>query len=128
MRVLSTVKEFMFPESHAHSFASIAYSSAYTRFHYIAAYTCALLNNQPMGFYSPDTILNDAKRHGLKGLPIDVQHSDWFCTLEELKETDRDKYVGSVCRQSRLQVCTRIAGGDWKCDCRIPTDGWSVRV
>ena len=94
MRVLSTVKEFMFPESHAHSFASIAYSSAYTRFHYIAAYTCALLNNQPMGFYSPDTILNDAKRHGLKGLPIDVQNSDWFCTLEELRETDRNKYTG----------------------------------
>jgi len=94
MRVLSTVKEFMFPESHAHSFASIAYSSAYIRFHYLAAYTCALLNNQPMGFYSPETILNDAKRHGLKGLPIDVQHSDWFCTLEELKETDRNKCVG----------------------------------
>jgi hypothetical protein len=94
MRVLSTVKEFMFPESHAHSFASIAYSSAYTRLHYVAAYTCGLLNNQPMGFYSPATILNDAKRHGLKGLPIDVQHSEWFCTLEELKETDRDKYTG----------------------------------
>ncbi len=94
MRVLSTVKEFMFPESHAHSFASIAYSSAYTRFHYLAAYTCALLNNQPMGFYSPATILNDAKRHGLKGLPIDVQHSEWFCTLEELKETDHDRYTG----------------------------------
>jgi error-prone DNA polymerase len=94
MRVLATVKEFMFPESHAHSFASIAYSSAYTRFHYIAAYTCALLNNQPMGFYSPDTILNDAKRHGLKGLPIDVQNSEWFCTLEELKETDRINYAG----------------------------------
>jgi error-prone DNA polymerase len=94
MRILSTVKEFMFPESHAHSFASIAYSSAYTRFHYIAAYTCALLNNQPMGFYSPDTILNDAKRHGLKGLPIDVQNSDWFCTLEDLKETDRSRYIG----------------------------------
>jgi len=95
MRVLSTVKEFMFPESHAHSFASIAYSSAYTRFHYIAAYTCALLNNQPMGFYSPATILNDAKRHGLKGLPIDVQNSEWFCTLEELKEAERDRYSGS---------------------------------
>jgi error-prone DNA polymerase len=94
MRVLSTVKEFMFPESHAHSFASIAYSSAYTRFHYIAAYTCALLNNQPMGFYSPATILNDAKRHRLKGLPIDVQHSKWFCTLEELKEEDRTRYAG----------------------------------
>ncbi len=93
MRVLSTVKEFMFPESHAHSFASIAYSSAYTRFHYIAAYTCALLNNQPMGFYAPATILNDAKRHGLKGLPLDVQHSEWFCTLEELKQ-EETKYAG----------------------------------
>jgi error-prone DNA polymerase len=93
MRVLSMVKEFMFPESHAHSFASIAYSSAYTPFHYIAAYTCALLNNQPMGFYSPATILNDAKRHGLKGLPLDVQHSDWFCTLEKLKEVDRRTYT-----------------------------------
>jgi error-prone DNA polymerase len=82
MRVLATVKEFMFPESHAHSFASIAYSSAYTRFHFPAAYTCALLNNQPMGFYSPATILNDAKRHGLKCLPLDVQHSEWKCTLE----------------------------------------------
>jgi error-prone DNA polymerase len=118
----------MFPESNAHSFASIAYSSAYTRFHYIAAYTCALLNNQPMGFYSPDTILKDAKRHGLKGLPIDVQNSDWFCTLEELKETDCNKYTGPFCRQSRLQICTRIAAGDRKCDCRIPRGGWAIRV
>jgi error-prone DNA polymerase len=94
MRVLATVKEFMFPESHAHSFASIAYSSAYTRFHYIAAYTCALLNNQPMGFYSPATILNDAKRHGLKSRPIDVQHSGWFCTLENLKEAENNRYAG----------------------------------
>jgi error-prone DNA polymerase len=93
MRVLSTVKEFMFPESHAHSFASIAYSSAYTRFHYLAAYTCALLNNQPMGFYSPATILNDAKRHGLKVLPLNVQHSDWLCTLEAVKQADWDSYT-----------------------------------
>jgi error-prone DNA polymerase len=83
LRILSTVREFMFPESHAHSFASIAYSSAYTKFHYLAAYTCALLNNQPMGFYSSSTIINDAKRHGLKVLPIDVQQSEWNCTLEE---------------------------------------------
>lgn len=88
LRILSTVREFMFPESHAHSFASIAYSSAYTKFHYLAAYTCALLNNQPMGFYSPSTIINDAKRHGLKVLPIDVQRSEWNCTLEELNDTE----------------------------------------
>ena len=94
MRVLSTVREFMFPESHAHSFASIAYSSAYTRHHFPAAYVCALFNNQPMGFYSPATIANDIKRHRVKVLPIDVQRSDWFCTLEELSEDDRKKYVG----------------------------------
>ena len=94
LRILSTVREFMFPESHAHSFASIAYSSAYTKFHYLAAYTGALLNNQPMGFYSPSTIVNDAKRHGLKVLPIDVQHSEWNCTLETLSEVERTKYTG----------------------------------
>jgi error-prone DNA polymerase len=94
MRVLATVKEFMFPESHAHSFASIAYSSAYTRYHYAAAYTCALFNNQPMGFYSPATIANDAKRHRVKIVPIDVQRSAWFCTLEELSEDDGARCAG----------------------------------
>lgn len=93
LRILSTVREFMFPESHAHSFASIAYSSAYTKFHYLAAYTCALLNNQPMGFYSPSTIINDAKRHGLKVLPIDIQHSEWNCTLETLSKVERTKHT-----------------------------------
>jgi error-prone DNA polymerase len=96
MRLLASVREFMFPESHAHSFASIAYSSAYARFHYVAAYTCALFNNQPMGFYSPATIANDAKRHGLKILPIDVQHSEWFCTLEALKGGNPAGYVGPL--------------------------------
>jgi error-prone DNA polymerase len=92
IRILSSVREFMFPESHAHSFASIAYSSAYVKFHYLAAYTCAMLNNQPMGFYSPATLINDAKRHGLKVLPIDVQHSEWLCTLEGFAETDHKQY------------------------------------
>jgi hypothetical protein len=92
IQILSTVREFMFPESHAHSFASIAYSTAYTRFHYPAAYLAAILNAQPMGFYSPETLANDAKRHGVKILPIDVQKSDWFCTLEKLSEGDTEKY------------------------------------
>jgi error-prone DNA polymerase len=70
----------------------IAYASAYIKQHYLAAFTCAMLNNQPMGFYSPATLISDAKRHGLKVLPIDVQHSDWQCTLEELGDADRDKY------------------------------------
>jgi error-prone DNA polymerase len=72
-----------FPESHAASFALIAYASAYLKCHYLAAFTAAMLNNQPMGFYQPATLVKDAQRHGLKVLPIDVTRSDWLCTLEE---------------------------------------------
>jgi error-prone DNA polymerase len=71
-----------FPESHAASFALIAYASAYLKCHYLAAFTAALLNNQPMGFYHPSTIVKDAQRHGLKVLPVDVTQSEWNCTLE----------------------------------------------
>jgi error-prone DNA polymerase len=71
-----------FPESHAASFALIAYASAYLKCRYLAAFTAALLNNQPMGFYSPATIVKDAQRHGLKMLPVDVTCSKWKCTLE----------------------------------------------
>jgi len=71
-----------FPESHAASFALLAYASAYLKCHYLAAFTAALLNNQPMGFYRPATIVKDAQRHGLRVLPIDVMKSEWLCTLE----------------------------------------------
>src|SRR5262249_28913367 len=71
-----------FPESHAASFALIAYASAYLKCHYPAAFTAAMLNNQPMGFYSPATLVKDAQRHGLKVKPIDITKSDWACTLE----------------------------------------------
>ncbi len=71
-----------FPESHAASFALIAYASAYLKCHYPAAFTAALLNNQPMGFYHPATLVKDAQRHGLRVKPIDVTRSDWPCTLE----------------------------------------------
>ena len=76
-----------FPESHAASFALIAYASAYLKCHYLAAFTAALLNNQPMGFYHPATIVKDAQRHGLKMLPMDVTRSDWKCTLETVPST-----------------------------------------
>jgi error-prone DNA polymerase len=78
---ISSFAMYGFPESHAASFALIAYASAYIKVHYLAAFTCALLNNQPMGFYSPDVLLRDAKRHELRVLPIDVQRSQWLCTL-----------------------------------------------
>src|SRR6202040_3227875 len=73
-----------FPESHAASFALIAYASAFLKCHYLAAFTAALLNNQPMGFYSPARIVKDAHRHGLKMLPLDVTCSAWKCTLEAM--------------------------------------------
>jgi error-prone DNA polymerase len=72
-----------FPESHASSFALLAYASAYLRVHHPAAFYAALLNNQPMGFYHPGTIVKDAARHGLTILPIDVTRSEWLCTLEQ---------------------------------------------
>jgi error-prone DNA polymerase len=78
--------EYGFPESHAASFALIAYATAYLRAHYPAEFTCSLLNAQPMGFYSAATIIDDAKRRGVQVLPIDVRQSSWDCTLSRLTE------------------------------------------
>jgi len=84
-QIIQSIQSFAlygFPESHAASFALIAYASAYLKCHYLAAFTAAMLNNQPMGFYSASTLVKDAQLHGLRVRPIDVLHSDWFCTLE----------------------------------------------
>jgi error-prone DNA polymerase len=80
---ISSFAMYGFPESHAASFALIAYASAYLKEHYLAAFTCALLNNQPMGFYSPAVLIKDAQRHGLRVRPIDIQRSQAACSLEE---------------------------------------------
>ena len=74
--------EYGFPESHAASFALIAYATSWFRCHYPDVFTCALLNAQPMGFYAPATIVDDARRHGVDVRPVDVACSDWHCTLE----------------------------------------------
>ena len=79
---VSSFALYGFPESHAASFALIAYASAYFKVKYLAAFTCAILNNQPMGFYAPAVLVKDAQRHGLRVKPIDVQISDWACTIE----------------------------------------------
>jgi len=71
-----------FPESHALSFALLAYASTWLKVHKPAEFTASLLNNQPMGFYSPATILQDGRRHGLKVKPVCVVASDWRCTVE----------------------------------------------
>ena len=83
--------EYGFPESHAASFALLSYAAAYLKCHYPAEFTCALLNAQPMGFYSIATIVEDAKRHGVTILPLDVCHSQWQCTLERA-----DKHTWAV--------------------------------
>jgi len=82
VQAITSFALYGFPESHAASFALIAYASAYLKCHYLAAFTAALLNNQPMGFYQPATLIKDAQRHGLKIEPIDITRSDWLCTLE----------------------------------------------
>jgi error-prone DNA polymerase len=75
--------EYGFPESHAASFALIAYATAWLKCHYPAEFACSLLNAQPMGFYMPATIVEDAKRHRVVVRYIDVQASEWDCTLEK---------------------------------------------
>jgi len=82
VQFITSFAEYGFPESHAASFALIAYASAFLKVRYLAAFTAALLNNWPMGFYYPATIVKDAQRHGLRVKPIDVVHSHWDCTLE----------------------------------------------
>lgn len=76
--------EYGFPESHAASFALITYVTSYLRCHYPVEFTCSLLNAQPMGFYTPATIIEDAKRHGVCFLPVDINQSEWDCTLEPM--------------------------------------------
>jgi error-prone DNA polymerase len=85
-RIIGSITSFAlygFPESHAASFALLAYASAFLKVHYPAAFYTALLNNQPMGFYHPASLVKDAQRRGVRFLSIDVQRSDWLCRVEE---------------------------------------------
>jgi error-prone DNA polymerase len=102
---ISSFALYGFPESHAASFALIAYASAYFKIKYLAAFTAAILNNQPMGFYSPAVLVKDAQRHGLRVKPIDVQISDWPCTVEHEADGTLSLRIGlgyakSLTRQS----------------------------
>jgi error-prone DNA polymerase len=114
---ISSFAMYGFPESHAASFALIAYASAYLKVHYLAAFTCGLLNNQPMGFYSPAVLIKDAQRHGLRVRPIDVQGSGWLCDLEQEPEGPISLRIGlnyvKGLRQSSAEalLATRIRNG-----------------
>ncbi len=82
LRSITSFALYGFPESHAASFALLVYASAYLKAHFPSAFYTALLNNQPMGFYHPATLVKDAQRHGVRFLPIDVQESDWECRVD----------------------------------------------
>jgi error-prone DNA polymerase len=81
--------EYGFPESHAASFAHLVYVSSWLRWKYPAAFACALLNSQPMGFYAPAQIVRDAREHGVEVREVDVNASDWDCTVEALPLDER---------------------------------------
>jgi error-prone DNA polymerase len=101
--------EYGFPESHAASFALIAYATAWLKCHYPAEFTCALLNAQPMGFYSPATIVEDAKRHSIVVRPVNVRESLWDCTLESCPESD-----GGFAIRMGLRYVKGLGENDWR--------------
>lgn len=93
-RIFEQIKGFGsygFPESHAASFALLTYASCWLKCHEPAAFACALINSWPMGFYSPDQILQDARRHHIEIRPVDVRYSDWDCSLEPVEHSDRNR-------------------------------------
>jgi error-prone DNA polymerase len=114
VQAITSFALYGFPESHAASFALIAYASAYLKCHYLAAFTAAILNNQPMGFYQPFTIVKDAQRHGLKVLPIDITRSGWLCTLEQEEDLVMRlglRYVKGLSQQSGQAIVRERAAG-----------------
>ena len=93
-RQISGFGEYGFPESHAASFAKLVYVSAWLKYHYPAPFCAAILNSLPMGFYAPAQLVADAKQHGVNVLPVDVNYSDWDCTLEESAENEKSLRLG----------------------------------
>jgi error-prone DNA polymerase len=118
-----------FPESHAASFALIAYASAYFKVKHLAVFTCAMLNNQPMGFYTPAVLVKDAQRHGLRVKPVDVQVSDTACTVEHEANGSLSlrlglNYARSLKAATALQlVAARHTGGPF-----LSVEDLSLRV
>ncbi len=93
--------EYGFPESHAASFALLVYVSAWLKCHYPAAFAAAIINSLPMGFYAPAQLVADAKKHGVKVLPVDVNFSEWDCTLEVFDTKNREAPTRRLCGAER---------------------------
>lgn len=108
---IASFASFGFCKSHAASFARTCYESAYLKVHYPAEFYCALLNNQPMGFYSPEVIVNDARRHGIKVLPVDINRSYSECTIEDGGIRLGFRYVKEVGEGVSARIVTERAKG-----------------
>ncbi|MEO1730222.1 MAG: error-prone DNA polymerase [Pseudomonadota bacterium] len=102
--------EYGFPESHAASFAHLVYVSSWLKCHFPAAFAAALLNSQPMGFYAPAQIVRDAREHGVEVLPVDVNASEWDCTLDEIGKAG-DVKSGRLDRHIALRLGLRQVDG-----------------
>ncbi len=103
--------DFGFCKSHAASFAVLCYRSAYLKYHYPAEFYCALLNNQPMGFYEPEVIIGDAKRHNVPVLPVDINRSMWNCTIEEGSVRTGFRYVKRIGEEKGDRIITARSRG-----------------
>jgi len=111
IRSITSFALYGFPESHAASFALLVYASAYLKAHYPAAFYAAMLNNQPMGFYHPSTLVKDAQRHGVRFAPIDVQVSDWECRVQPDGRVRLGlMYVNGVRREAGDAIAADVRG------------------
>ena len=113
-RVFSQIRgfgEYGFPESHAASFALLAYVTAWLRCHHHDVFTCAILNAQPMGFYTPATLVEDAKRHGVEVRPVNINKSQWNCTLTPLKKEEQSPMDGAKRRLYGVRMGLRYVKG-----------------
>jgi error-prone DNA polymerase len=114
VRSITSFALYGFPESHAASFALLVYASAYLKAHYPAAFYAAMLNNQPMGFYHPSTLVKDAQRHGVRFASIDVQVSDWLCRVQPDGRVRLGlMYVNGLRRETgeAIEACSEVGGG-----------------
>lgn len=110
---LTAFANYGFPESHSASFALLVYASAYLKCYYAPEFYCALLNSQPMGFYSPATLIHDARRHDVEIRPIDLAHSEWDCTLEGTVPALRIglRYVKGLGKAAKGRLQAALAAG-----------------
>ena len=117
--------EYGFPESHAASFAHLVYVSSWLKWRYPAAFAAALLNSQPMGFYAPAQIVRDAREHGVEVREVDVNESDWDCTLEPLESEQTsvrpERSRGALAPPSHARPSTSLGtnGQEWRLALRL---------